>query len=330
MDSDSFFAGEALATDEFVDVWVSPIKPELTVLVPTFDQERFVGDAIVSVLSQRDIACEILICDDASSDRTWETALHAVTTFLAQQSDGSSGLAHSIKVRRNSRTLGRMNIHAMAADATCDIRVQAHGDDVSHPERMRRIADAFVSPDVTFVASGMRIMDDAGVIDPEATITGPDGFFDVATALSRPPWMIGAVEAWRASLLTEGHPLTMDYAPVGHDRIMGIRAALRGAGYGISDPLVDRRLHDRQWSLALVDSATSPTQSHGWALVGTMVMSAAIDEIDAAEAQDVITANEANAYRAACASQLAEFHREIRHYAGELIDQGRQLVWTEE
>ena len=59
-------------------------------------------------------------------------------------------------------------------------------------------------------------------------------------------------------------------------------------------------------------------------------MSAAIDEIDAAEAQDAITANEANAYRADCVAQLAEFHREIRHYAGQLIDQGRQLVWTEE
>jgi hypothetical protein len=328
MDYGMMSPGQDLASDVWADVWVSPLKPELTVLVPIFEQERFVADAITSVLSQRDIACEILICDDASSDRTWETALQTVTTFLAQQEDGSPALAHSVRVRRNSRTLGRMNIHDMAADATCDTFVQAHGDDLSHPNRMRRIANVFLNPDVTFVASGMRIMDDAGVIDHEATIIAPEGFIDVDTALSRPPWMIGAVEAWRASLLTEGRPLTMDYAPVGHDRIMGIRAALNGAGFGISEPLVDRRHHEHQWSLLLVDAATSPTQSHGWALVGTMVMSAAIDEIDAAEAKDVITAEDAAGYRDQCEAQLAEFHREIRHYAGQLISEGRRLLWT--
>jgi hypothetical protein len=220
-----------------------------------------------------------------------------------------------------------MNIHVMADDATCDIRVQAHGDDMSHPERMRRIAEAFRNPAVTFVASSMRVMDDGGAIDSEATINGPEGFFDVAAALSRPAWMIGAVEAWRASLLTEQRSLTMDYAPVGHDRIMGIRAALRGAGYCISEPLVDRRFHDEQWHTSLVDSATSSTQAHGWAVVNTMIMSVAIDEIDAAEAENFISAEEANNYRGTCTAQLAEFHREIRHYAGVLINEGQRLTW---
>jgi len=317
-----------IAPDEFVDVWVSPVQPELTVLLPIFEQERFVSDAITSVLHQRDIACEILICDDASSDRTWQTALRTLARFLSQEADASSQLAHTVRVRHNSRTLGRMNIHDMATSATCDIRVQAHGDDVSHPERMRRIANVFLNTAVRFVASGMRMMNDAGIVDPDATITAPEGFFSVDIALSRPPWMVGAVEAWHASLLTEGRSLTMDYAPVGHDRIMGLRAALRDAGYCISEPLVDRRQHDNQWTLALADTATSPTRAHGWAVIRTMILSAAIDEIDAAEDQKIITANEADEYRTNCVAQLAANNRDVRMFAGQLIDEGRRMIWS--
>jgi len=331
MDQGFFARGRRQAArivrDQFIDVWVPSARPEITVLMPIYKQEHFVAEAVTSILEQRDIACEILICDDNSSDRTWQTALHTVATFLSQQSSATTGLAHSVRVRRNSRKLGRMNIHEMALSASTDIRVQAHGDDVSHPERMRRIANAFLNPAVRFVTSGMRIIDEGGSVDSAATIIPPEGFFSVSTALSRQPWLIGAVEAWRASLVTEGKPLTMDYAPVGHDRIMGIRAALYGAGYAISEPLVDRRIHDDQWNTALVDTATSSTHAHGWAIMRTMILSTAIDEIDAAESQHFITARDADEYRKYCAGQLADFHRDMRTHAGQLIGDGQRLVW---
>jgi hypothetical protein len=220
-----------------------------------------------------------------------------------------------------------MNIHEMAAEAACDIRVQAHGDDVSHSGRMRRVADAFADPAVRLVTSSLRIMNDKGEVSPDETITAPEGFFSASTALSRQPWLIGAVEAWRASLMTEGRALTMDYAPVGHDRIMGIRAALYGAGYAISEPLVDRRVHDEQWNTSLVDTATSSTSAHGWAIIRTMILSTAIDEIDAAESQGFITVSDADEYRRYCAGQLTDFHRDMRTHAGKLIGDGHQLIW---
>jgi len=334
MDQGFFARGRRQAArivrDQFIDVWVPATLPEVTVLMPIFQQERFVAEAVTSILEQRDIACEILICDDNSPDRTWHTALQTLATFLSQQTSAPTGLVHSVRVRRNSRTLGRMNIHEMAVSATTDIRVQAHGDDVSHPERMRRIANAFLNPAVRFVTSGMRIIDEAGNVDSAATITPPEGFLSIDTALSRAPWTIGAVEAWHASLLTEGHPLTMDYAPVAHDRIMAIRAALHGTGFCISDPLVDRRVHAHQWSQSLVDNATLPTQEHGLALFRSMLLSAAIDEIDTAEFENVISAREAHDYRARCQAELSVLSRKLRSYAGQLMGQGQRLVWTEE
>ncbi len=330
MDQGFFARGRRRAArdvrDQFVDVWVPATVPDVTVLMPIFQQERFVAEAVTSILEQRDIACEVLICDDNSSDRTFARTVNAISHFL-KQSTPSRQLEHTIRVRRNTVTRGRMNLHAMAAHASTPILVQAHGDDVSHSGRMRHIADAFADPSVTFVASAMQIMNESGEIDPGATVNAPDGPIAALTALSRPPWMIGACEGWHASLLTDGVPLDMEYAPVAHDRILGLRAALRGGAVGISLPLVTRRIHDGQWFRHLSDTSSPATGAHGLALQQTMIFGTMLDEIKAAKAAGLITSSEAREYRSYCEERLDACNREMRKYAGQLIADGRRLVW---
>jgi hypothetical protein len=330
MDQGFFARGRLRAArdvrDQFVDAWVPATLPEVTVLMPIFQQERFVAEAVTSILEQRDIACEILICDDNSSDRSFARALGAISDFL-KQSTPSLQLEHTIRVRRNTATRGRMNLHMMAAEASTPILVQAHGDDLSHVGRMRHIADAFAISSVTFVASAMQIMNENGEIDPGATINAPDGPIGALTALSRPGWMIGAGEAWRASLLTDGVPLEMEYAPVAHDRIFGLRAALRGGAVSISLPLVTRRIHDGQWFRHLSDNSSLATRAHGLALQQTMIFGTMLDEIAAATAAGSITSSEARQYRSYCEEQLKACNRELRKHAGQLIGDGRRLVW---
>src|ERR1700731_3606272 len=50
------------------------MKPAVTVLIDTYNHERFIEEAIVSVLEQDFPACamEILVVDDGSADRTPE------------------------------------------------------------------------------------------------------------------------------------------------------------------------------------------------------------------------------------------------------------------
>ena len=45
--------------------------PLLSVIIPCYNYEAFVGRAIESVLSQRHPQCELLVVDDGSSDRSW-------------------------------------------------------------------------------------------------------------------------------------------------------------------------------------------------------------------------------------------------------------------
>jgi hypothetical protein len=220
-----------------------------------------------------------------------------------------------------------MNMQAMVSEAVCDILVQAHGDDISAPTRMRQIADAFADSSVRLVASSLRVMDSLGTIDESATITAPEGLFSVTTALNRPPWLIGACQAWHRSLLTEGIPLERENAPVAHDRILGLRAALRDGAYSLAGLLVTRRLHDGQWVNSLADPSSQATRAHGWAVQKSMMFGAMMDEISAAEAEGVISSADAVEYLAYCRAELDACNREMRKYAGQLIGDGRRLVW---
>ncbi|MGT2486450.1 glycosyltransferase family 2 protein [Methylobacterium oryzae CBMB20] len=46
-------------------------EPKLAVIITCFNYENFVGRAIQSVLDQGSDACEIVVIDDGSTDRSW-------------------------------------------------------------------------------------------------------------------------------------------------------------------------------------------------------------------------------------------------------------------
>ena len=51
-----------------------PPEPKVTVLIPAFNRERYIGPAIESIRRQTYANVEILVYDDGSTDRTAETA----------------------------------------------------------------------------------------------------------------------------------------------------------------------------------------------------------------------------------------------------------------
>ncbi len=48
------------------------MKPMVSVILSVFNCELYVAQALESILNQTHENLEILVCDDASKDRTWE------------------------------------------------------------------------------------------------------------------------------------------------------------------------------------------------------------------------------------------------------------------
>ena len=55
--------------------YVSPMTPELSIVIPAFDEEDRVGDSINRILAflrDKSLAAELILVDDGSRDRTSE------------------------------------------------------------------------------------------------------------------------------------------------------------------------------------------------------------------------------------------------------------------
>jgi glycosyltransferase involved in cell wall biosynthesis len=74
-----------------------PPRPTVSVIIPSYQQEEFLGDAVASVVAQTWTDWEIVIVDDGSTDATVETALRLIEKhpdrrlrLLRQQNQGVS------------------------------------------------------------------------------------------------------------------------------------------------------------------------------------------------------------------------------------------------
>jgi hypothetical protein len=130
----------------------SPTPPTISVVMPVHNGERFLREAIDSILGQTCADFELVIVDDGSSDGT------PAILADAQTRDGR------IRVRRLERNLGvtgALNEGCRLARGAFIARMDA--DDVSLPARLEtQLGYLRAHPDVAIVGSWVRRIDDRG------------------------------------------------------------------------------------------------------------------------------------------------------------------------
>jgi len=126
---------------------------DVSVVMPVYNGERFVGEAIESILGQTYRDLELIVIDDGSSDRTPDVIAHYArrdARVIAKHHPVNRGFAEAL------------NTGCREARGTFIARMDA--DDVSLPQRFeRQIAYLRAHPDVGAVGSAMQIIDDRGV-----------------------------------------------------------------------------------------------------------------------------------------------------------------------
>lgn len=204
-----------------------------TVFLLTYNQQDTVEAAAISCLHQTCEPIEIIFSDDCSRDGTL-AKLHSV----AAQYQGP----HRVRVRQNPHNLGIAQHYNQAVnEASAELIVVAAGDDLSAPNRVARILDAWRASQgrINLIASYATDMSKTG--EPLGLIqTGHlERWPDAATWCKKRPYVIGATFAFHKRLFTQFGPLAkgVDY----EDQVLSLRAALLSGGKTIQEPLIQYR-----------------------------------------------------------------------------------------
>ena len=243
--------------DNLVVVHQGPDQPQISIVMPVYNCEKFIVEAVTSALAQQNVIAEILISDDASTDNTFRLAYETVINYI-----GKLELKHTVIMRIGTTRLVRDHLHLLANKASCDLVCQAHGDDVSHPTRCLALVNAFNDAD----KKASMIFSTALIIDPEGKVLEKPNNLDfskipmvsvpyskVITAENE--MLVGSNMAWRKSSFEKFPALTTAYCLYGHDRVMTFRSILVGGCYILDAPLLNRRFHDHNLHKELISSS---------------------------------------------------------------------------
>jgi hypothetical protein len=123
--------------------------PLVSVVLPCYDAERFLGEALESMLSQTFGKLEILALDDGSSDGT----PRILEEFAAR--DGR------VRVLRNETNQGVIHtLNRGVAEAQGEIVARMDADDVAAPTRIERQVEVLAGrPEIDLVGTGVEVVD---------------------------------------------------------------------------------------------------------------------------------------------------------------------------
>lgn len=126
--------------------------PLVSVIIPCYNAERFVGQAIQSIITQTYKNLEIIVCDDCSTDRT-----HQILEKLASEDK-------RIILLRNERNLQIVaTLNKMIGIASGKYVARMDADDISFPTRIEKQVEFLEdNPDISFCGTNAVLINEKG------------------------------------------------------------------------------------------------------------------------------------------------------------------------
>lgn len=207
-------------------------KPLWTMIIFSYNQERYIEAAINGALSQTYGNLEIIISDDFSSDRTYDIAEKICSEYSGR---------HHVWCRRNPQNLGLIShINLVVSMAKGEGVVVAAGDDISLPNRVEEIQVVQNKTGALVIYSSAEEIDSAGretgrILADKAVLT-EIGRLRAAWAQAL---YLGATGAWTKELYERFGPIT--HSGAYEDQVIGFRARLVNSSAYVDRPLVKYR-----------------------------------------------------------------------------------------
>lgn len=208
----------------------APVPGLVSVALCTYNGARFIDEQLASVLAQRGVELELVVCDDESSDDTWDR----LQAWAAKEP--------RLRLWRNPQRLGFAANFAQAIShcrgefiAPCD------QDDVWRPDKLSRLLSAMGEHLLCYCDS--ELVDEQGH-SLNQRVSDRTGMYSGRGVLPLCFWnsVSGHAMLFRHRLLAQAWPF-----PAGcfHDWWLAAAAASQGSVAYVAEPLVAYRQHSR-------------------------------------------------------------------------------------
>lgn len=233
--------------------------PKVSIGLPVYNGQRYLEIALRSLLGQTLEDFELIICDNASTDRTGEIA----RDFAASD--------RRIRYVRNETNIGaNPNFQKALSLASGRFFKWAAVDDVHEPTYLEKcVAVLERDPSVVLAYSRSKLIDKDGRVLPDnadAPRIGTSSRSVVARfrASLDEVWCFAIFGVMRPAFLRACMPMTF----YGSDKVLLAEMSLRGRFHRVEEPLFLRRCHDEQSTSTKLTSA----QRARWAVSSRVKM----------------------------------------------------------
>ena len=206
-------------------------QPIITVLIPTYNCEQYIQEAVQSILDQTYTNFECIIIDDCSTDGT----VDIIKTF-------NDPRINLIIKPKNSGYTNSLNYGLTIAKGKYIARMD--GDDISLPNRFEKQIEVLEQDkDIIVCGSIFRI------IDSETIITAPEKHEDIKLALLKDS-CIGHPTAMIRKSVLDKHQIFYDtnFEPA-EDYDLWVKLSKLGKLHNLQEVLFLYRVHDNQVSI---------------------------------------------------------------------------------
>ena len=287
-----------------------PCSPRLSVSIAlcTYNGERYLREQLDSFKNQTRLPDEVVVCDDGSTDATFEILESWKKT-----------VPFSVNIVKNEWNLGyAQNFGKAISLCTKDVIFLSDQDDVWLPEKLDTMVRMLEeNPDVGVATSDGFIIDENGTqLDGHAQLLAQNWFYDETTVFCvwhptlRDCYPRGCATAFRASLRDILLPIPPHWS---HDLWLNVVYRLRFQGKIVPQPLFEYRIYGGNWTQGSYANRVSGMDYkkrifHWNAASQFMVNDALVSEFE-----ERIRTVEPNKYVRKCIEYLAENRKHFRN-----------------
>lgn len=204
--------------------------PEITVLMPVYNCELYIEEAVESILNQTCSDFEFLIIDDASTDNT--------VSIIKSYQDSRIQL---IEKPLNTGLTNSLNLGLRLARGKYIARMD--GDDISVPERFaKQITFLEANPDVVLCGAWFNI------VGSNKLVKVPEHHDAIKLALLRGNCIAHPTVMIRKEILDEFSITYEEHKEAAEDYDLWVRLLMLGKLHNLQEVLLDYRMHNAQVS----------------------------------------------------------------------------------